>query len=587
MTYATITIGNLLADVNTRYFLPAIQRPFVWNADQVVTLIDSLMKGYPISSFMFWAIDEDMKRDLKIYNFIENWKPGMQNLTASADGRDVTLVLDGQQRMTSLLIALRGTFSEKIKHKRRASADAWVEKTLYLDLLQDPSEDYEEKDTDLGVSYGLRFHALPPRNDYRHHWFRLGDILNYRTKDKLEELIEATLGQLHHGVTAYDRELITSALHRLHQMIWVDELVNYYTEISRSVDRVLDIFVRANDGGTKLSKSDLMMSLITSKWETGSARDMVFGFVDHINTGLGSPNKITRDFVLKACLVLCGFDVKYNVSNFTTQSIAEIERQWPAIKDAIERSFRFLNALGISAENLSSLNAVLPIAWFLFHAPSLTLRGSSEFDRQNGRATQRWLLNSLLMGVFAGTSDRTISVARSTLKDARQASRDFPEAQLYHALAIGGRLTRLDERGVEELLELKHGKPKTFLALSLLYNDLDWNGTIYHVDHIIPQARAARRILMGMNLPEHRIREITDAVNRLGNLQLLPSQENLEKSDLPFEAWITGRSDTYRDRHMIEHTPDLWTTAMLPEFVRGRERLIRRRLLALTEKEPA
>lgn len=585
MSYATITIGNLVADTNTRYFLPAIQRPFVWSADQVITLFDSLMKGYPISSFMFWAIDDDVKRDLKIYNFIENWKPGMQNPAASPDGRDITLVLDGQQRITSLLIALRGTFSEKDKYKRRSSADAWKEKTLYLDLLQDPSGDYAEEDTDLGVSYGLRFHALPPRNNHHHHWFRLGDILNYRTEDRLEELIEDTLRQLHHGVTKYERELITSALRRLHQVVWAEEVINYYTETSRSVDRVLDIFVRANDGGTKLSKSDLMMSLITSKWESGSARDMVFGFVKHIKTGLGSPNKITRDFVLKACLVLCDFDVKYNVSNFTTQAIAEIEQQWPNIKDAIERSFRFLNALGISDDNLSSLNAVLPIAWFFFNTPNATLRGSSEFDRQNGRAVQRWLLNSLLMGVFAGTSDRTIAVARSTLKEARQVSRNFPETQLYHALAIGGRLTRLDERGVEDLLELKYGKQKTFLALSLLYDDLDWSGTTYHVDHIIPQARAERRILMGMNLPEHRIREITDAVNCLGNLQLLPNRENLEKSDLPFESWITGRSDTYRDRHLIEYTPDLWTASMLPEFVRGRERLIRQRLLALTDRE--
>lgn len=92
---------------------------------------------------------------------------------------------------------------------------------------------------------------------------------------------------------------------------------------------------------------------------------------------------------------------------------------------------------------------------------------------------------------------------------------------------------------------------------------------------------------MGMNLPEQRIREITAAVDQIGNLQLLPGQENLEKGDLPFESWITGRSDAYRERHLIEYTPDLWTAAKLPEFVQGRERLIRQRLLTLTAREPA
>lgn len=230
---------------------------------------------------------------------------------------------------------------------------------------------------------------------------------------------------------------------------------------------------------------------------------------------------------------------------------------------------------------------MLPIAWYLFHAPGVTLRGTSEFDRQNARAIQRWLIDSLLMGVFAGTSDRTITAARATLRDASHTGRHFPELRLYHSLAIGGRITRVDERAVEELLELGYGKPKTFLALSLLYDGLDWNGTIYHVDHIIPQARAARRVLMGMNLPEHRIQEIGDSVNRLGNLQLLPAQENLEKGDIPFEAWLTSRSVTYRDRHLIQDAPDLWTATMLPEFVRSREQLIKQKLLALAEQVPA
>lgn len=582
MSYSTSTIGDLLGDVNTRYFLPAIQRPYVWNSHQVVMLVDSLMKGYPISSFMFWAIDPDLKPELKVYNFIEHWQPGMQNSLASVDGRDVVLVLDGQQRLTTLQIALRGTFAEKAKYKRSSNPDAWTRKTLYLDLLTDPNEPGDEEDLDLGISYGLRFHAHAPRCDYRHHWFRLGNILNYADEAQREALIAKTLDELHHGVTPFQRDLVANTLRRLHEVVWREENINYYTERSDSVDRVLDIFVRANDGGVKLSKSDLMMSMITSKWGKGSARDEVFGFVDHINKSLGMPNAINKDFVLKACLVLCGFDVKYNVSNFTTEAIRTIERNWVAIKDAIERTFRFLNMLGISENNLSSLNAVLPITWYLFHMPGVTLMGSSEFDRQNARGVQRWLLNSLLMGVFAGTSDRTISRARETLAAAQALGRQFPEEKLYDALAIGGRQTRVDARAIEELLDLKYKKSKTFLALSLLYDDLDWGGTTYHIDHIIPQDHANRRVLMGMNLPEYRIQEILASVDRLGNLQLLPAQENLEKSAISFESWITGRSDAYRQRHLISHEPDLWRARHLPEFVQDRERLIRQRLSSKT-----
>ena len=53
MSYSSRTIGAVIDDVNRSYLLPAIQRPFVWSSTQVVALFDSLLKGYPISIFMF------------------------------------------------------------------------------------------------------------------------------------------------------------------------------------------------------------------------------------------------------------------------------------------------------------------------------------------------------------------------------------------------------------------------------------------------------------------------------------------------------------------------------------------------------
>lgn len=584
MSYTSATIGSVLDDVNRKYFLPAIQRPFVWSAHQIVTLFDSLLKGYPISSFMFWAVDETTKHELRIYRFLEDYRPGKQNEPTSPDGRNVILVLDGQQRLTSLLIGLRGSFAEKAKHARVTNPDAWTERTLYIDLFKDPNGDMEEDEAEFGVTYGLKFHGLPPRNERGHHWFKVGRILNCPTPDRLDRLIGEVLEQTHRGATQFEREVAETTLRRLHAVIWSEELVNYYTETGQSVDRVLDIFVRANDGGTKLSKPDLLMSMITSKWPDGSAREEVFGFVDYINRSLPLPNAITRDAVLKACLVLCDMDVKYSVSNFTSETIAQIEARWPEIKKAIENAFRLVNRFGISAETLTSLNAVLPIAYYLFRMPEFTFRGSSEFERANAREMQCWLVQSLLLGVFAGQSDRTIALARGAIREGLRSDRGFPSARLYDALATNGRISRLDARAVEEILDLEYGKPKTFLALSLLQDGLDWNSSVFHVDHIIPQARAARRVLQGMNIPEHRIRDVTANVNRLGNLQLLPGTENIEKSDLPFDAWITSRDKDYMERHLIPDRLDLALVHMLPEFVQEREKAIRRRLMRFAER---
>lgn len=583
MSYASRTIGAVIDDVNRTYFLPAIQRPYVWSTGQITALFDSLLKGYPISSFMFWAVDEDTKAELRCYKFIENYQPDFMNEPTRAEGRQVILVLDGQQRLTSLLIGLRGTFLEKAKGKRRSNLAAWSSKSLYLDLFKDPDpRALDEEDGDeFGVTYGLAFHERRPANNHRRHWFKVGSILDYPTEERLEALIAKVKTEFHPGVSDWEKTLAEDTLRRLYRVIWRDEGINFYTENDQSADRVLDIFVRANDGGTKLSKADLLMSMITSKWSSGTAREDIGGLVDRINKGIGAPNKITRDLVLKACLVVCDYDVVYNVRNFTTETIADIERNWDRIGLAIENTFRLLNRHGLTGDNLGSLNAVLPLVYYIYHTPEFDFRGSTEFERVNASAMHYWLLNSLLVSAFVGHSDQTIATARATVREHLRVARDFPTHKLFEAMGKGGRLSKVDERTVEELLEMQYGKPRTFVALSLLYQGVDWNGSTWHVDHIIPQADAQKNVLRGRNLPEHRIEEIVAASNSLGNLQLLRSDENIEKGALPFRSWITGRRRDFYAQHMIPERLELCDVTSLPEFVREREKLIRKRLLQL------
>lgn len=205
-------------------------------------------------------------------------------------------------------------------------------------------------------------------------------------------------------------------------------------------------------------------------------------------------------------------------------------------------------------------------------------RGSSEFERKNAAAMHHWLLNSLLVSAFVGHPDQTITAARATIREHLRVARDFPTTKLFDALAKGGRLSQVDDRTIEELLEMQYGKPHTFVALSLLYRGVDWNGAIWHVAHIIPQAEAQKNVLRGRNIPEHRIQEILAAVNSLGNLQLLRGDENIEKGSLPFRSWITGRHQSFYEEHMIPRQLDLCDVMQLPEFVREREKLIRYRL---------
>ena len=247
---------------------------------------------------------------------------------------------------------------------------------------------------------------------------------------------------------------------------------------------------------------------------------------------------------------------------------------------------RLINSFGLDYRTLTSRNAALPIAYYLFQRPRVTLLGTSGFEAKNAVAVKQWLVQSLLVGAFAGSSDRTIDKARDTIKASLVTGDDFPIDALFDKLAGSGRISRLDERGIEEVLALEYGKPKTFLALKLIQIATHASGTNFHEDHIIPKAHASQNILQHQGVSASRIKQIKDSVNLIGNIQLLPVDDNLEKSSRPFDEWIETRNEAYREEHLIPNQSKLWKATELPEFVRERNKLIRTALMRVCGLEP-
>jgi uncharacterized protein with ParB-like and HNH nuclease domain len=106
------------------------------------------------------------------------------------------------------------------------------------------------------------------------------------------------------------------ALFKLHSVIHTTPIISYYLEQSKELDKVLNIFIRVNSGGTTLSYSDLLLSFATAQWDQKDAREEINNFVDEINE-IGRGFNVNKDFVLKACLVLSDFsDISFKVDNF-------------------------------------------------------------------------------------------------------------------------------------------------------------------------------------------------------------------------------------------------------------------------------
>ena len=118
------SIANLLQKVNHTLILPALQRDFVWKPKDICKLFDSLMRGYPINTMMFWQTNQLPNQPISFYQFLHpNYVEGNNNVNFNTKAVHPStlyhVVIDGQQRITSLWIGLTGSY--KTQRARTAS----------------------------------------------------------------------------------------------------------------------------------------------------------------------------------------------------------------------------------------------------------------------------------------------------------------------------------------------------------------------------------------------------------------------------------------------------------------------------------
>ncbi len=573
MTYKSETIANILKRLNTQYFLPAIQRQFVWNQDKIIALFDSILRGYPISSFLFWELDDKNRSTWDAYKFLENGSDGdVRNQIANVDGvHQMTLILDGQQRLTSILIGLKGTYEKKQKYKR------WDKQRLYLNLLKDPNS---EESGNSDMHFQLKFFDEQPDDSLDEKWFRIGKILDFDSEDRFYAFRDLEKNSLSDDITKKQISIFERNLERLYRAVWKDDVISYYTEVNQDYDRVLDIFVRANEGGTKLSKSDLLLSMITSNWDGMNAREEIYNFVDHLNKDLGSHNDFDQDFVMKSCLVLSDLPVAYKVQNFTPKNLALIKRKWESIKAAIEKGVIASNFYGIDRDNLTSTNALIPVCYYLFRHPEVKLTGDSSFDVKNSRIVRNWLITTLLNGVFGGSSDTMLTNIRNVLQKEIDVS-DFPISAINREIEKSGKRAYFDHNAIANYLSSQYGEQLTFLALSILYQDYNWGTVKSQQDHIFPKSIMNKKNLEKYGLSDIEINNFIALKDNIANLELLSPDENLEKHNKTLEEWLSSRDESFRKKHLIPDDPKLWKVEKFHAFIKAREKLIEDRLKSM------
>ena len=269
MEYIPIRVSDIIRQVNRDIYLPAIQREFVWGTDRIERLFDSIMADFPIGSFLYWRLEQKNKDEWPVYEFIRDFDAeAPHNAPANMAGitKDITLVLDGQQRITSLYIGLKGSY--------RYLYYRWRKTQLYLNLLKPPvpNEDNPEE-----LTYGFAFReSADPDGDKPQLWYLVGRILDFEDAEDAKADMKPQLA----GLTEEQRENANKLIGRLHNRIHTTLVGNYYQEKSQDYDKVLQVFVRANSAGQPLEYSDLLLATATAKWETLDARNEIHDFTD-------------------------------------------------------------------------------------------------------------------------------------------------------------------------------------------------------------------------------------------------------------------------------------------------------------------
>lgn len=417
-----ITIANAIEKIETnKFLLPAIQREFVWESSKIEWLFDSIMRNYPISSFLFWEVKEDTAKNYKFYKFISEFREryNTHNKEISTNGlQTFYAILDGQQRLTSLYIGLKGSYAYK-EYRKKWEDTEWSIPTRYLYLnITQPLENEED-----GRYYEFSFlEATTTKQaeiykDGNQEWFKVGCILNYGSEQKFDLFVENI-----------NNPFSRIALRQLRRTILEYKTINYFLEEEQNLDKALNIFIRINSGGEPLNFSDLLMSIAVANWETKDARKEIHKLVDNIRD---KGFNISKDLILKTFLYLHNKDIKFKVTNFTRENAKIFESEWEKIRDSILSTFDTIKSFGFTDYTLTSKNAVIPIIYYIYHKNIYKDFNNLKSHEKDREIIKKWLHIVLIKRVFGGTSDNTLAQIRKAFTTDLNKEYLFSEISLF------------------------------------------------------------------------------------------------------------------------------------------------------------
>jgi hypothetical protein len=532
MSYKPKSLFRLILDINTSLFLPHIQRPFVWEEEQMRKLFDSLMRNYPIQTLLFWRTNDEIKAR-KFMDQVD-WDADLSDYyepNISKSGHEKVFVLDGQQRLQTLF----AIFSGAIALEDGTRAEAFFDLTSGANLTED------------GLRFPLKFSptslSLP--------WYRVADLVGRDAQKASEELSEnlneiMDANDLALPLTTSHTDEMTKArqkqvrrnisqlvsLLREEKHFWVQELDGVANQYPYQT--VLDIFVRVNSGGTKLAASDLMFAAMKEGW------DEIEEAIEETTELLNSTNlDFDKTFPLKCLLVIHGRGAEASPEKFSGADgrvlLQNMKDGWDHAEQAFQELRDFLkHDLKVYADKVvRSYNSFIPLFDYLYHNPK---------PNEASKALMRgYYYKAQLFGWYSQGTDTVINTLHGIV--GKKCSDGFPMDEVKENFSSRGAATVLQQGHLDQT-RLR------FILLNLVYVDqmgnspfdVKFKGNEPHVDHIYPRHALVTKLNLG-----------STEVNTIGNYRFVGATDNIRKrAELP--ASYFGRlkaAGTPIEKHLL------------------------------------
>lgn len=538
-------LKNINQDNNGGIFLPYVQRDFVWEKKKIYSLLDSLMRGYPIGTILTWETDEAIDYRPFVRDYNENYDFD-ETVKEGESGVNRRYVLDGQQRLQSLFIIREGSYDGGV---------------LFFDLNSNP-------DTS---AYSFQFQS---RTYEKPGWLNVPEFLAMNFKG-LTSLDLEDAGLIPDCGKDKDKRsrMMKNAL-KLYDVLKTKKNIpiqNLATTDDIGMDDLAEIFVRINSEGVVLEKADLIMALLRGRWR-GAKKD-IGQLVNTIRArGFSSP----KDFILQCCVAMLSGKVP---GRGTRNGLAQLFAD-PRVQDNLEGNIAKISEAIMDVVSFIAEFSFLPPSRIPTYNPILIL---ACYRYAHGQEAWKGIRDKAKAFLFATLLTKALSGQSQKLMETLLAQVMRNSAFDLSAIERTCKASRKDINvDIDALLDILMDDPLASLVMHLVYQGVPGYDpkTMTEKDHIFPKSEVST---YRVNNRGRRV-YVRKQYDSIVNCEMLSLEDNLGKADLlPEEYFAVLRGEeklrAFLDLHRIPEPKDgavnIWDIHFFREFLEQRRGWIR------------